>query len=137
MFAEGFEFERCAQRWTLIDADGKTRALDPLDAAGLTAALGSGGTSVISLVVSHPIGHNAQGATGAAERREAKASGTRRVRFSGGDETDAPVFLMEDLAPGMAGRGPAIIEDPYFTLPLPAGWSFAVTPHGDVSLSRG
>lgn len=137
MFAEGFDLERCTQGWTLIDADGRTHALDPLDADGRVAALGGGGTSIVSLVVSHPIGHNAQDAAGAAERGEAKASGARRVRFPGEGGTDAPVFLMEDLAPGMAGRGPAIIEDPYFTLPLPAGWSFAVTPHGDVSLSRG
>lgn len=136
MFAEGFDLDDCVQDWTLIGPDGKAHALDPTDAASRIAALGGSDAFLIGLMVSHPIGHNAQAVAGGAERGEAKASGTRRVRFAGADETDAPVFLMEDLAPGMTGQGPAIVEDPYFTLPLPAGWRFAVTPQGDVLLSR-
>lgn len=136
MFAEGFDLDKCVRSWTLFDPAGKAHDLDPADAAGRIAAPGGDGAFLIGLTVSHPIGHNAQAAAAGTERGEAKASGTRRVRFSGADEADAPVYLMEDLAPGMAGQGPAIIEDPYFTLPLPAGWRFAVTPQGDVLLSR-
>lgn len=136
MFAEGFDLDKCVRSWTLIDPAGKTHDLDPADAAGRIAAPGGDGAFLVGLTVSHPIGHNAQGVAGAAGRGPAKASGTRRVRLPGAAEIDAPVYLMEDLAPGMAGQGPAIIEDPYFTLPLPAGWRFAVTPQSDVLLSR-
>lgn len=138
MFAEGFDLDACVRDWTLIGPDGTAHEFTPADAAGRIAALGGDGAFLIGLTVSHPIGHNAQKAAAATGRgQEAKASGTRRVRFPGTGETDAPVYLMEDLAPGMTGQGPAIVEDPYFTLPLPAGWRFAVTPQGDVLLSRG
>ncbi len=135
MFAEGFELADCKLEWTLRDADGKKTHLAGNDVA---AALGKlkPGISVLDLTVSHAIRYDRRDTARNGSGNGAARMATRTVRFRAGKERDVPVHAVDALAPGTAGRGPAIIEDAYFTLPVPDGWSFAVTDAGDIELKR-
>jgi N-methylhydantoinase A/oxoprolinase/acetone carboxylase beta subunit len=137
MFAEGFELARCQVEWTLREPDGTRRRPTTETVAAALGAL-KPGISVLDLVVSHPVGRDVAAAVDGAQRpaAQAPAQGSRRLRFGPDGEVQVPVHVVDDLVPGMTGAGPAIVEDPYFTLPVPRGWTFTVTAAGDFQLDR-
>lgn len=136
MFAEGFELSSCRQRWSLRDKNGVADTTAGETLIDRLAASAVGAAMVIELVVTHPVIHNRKVARSSAAATTALNSLTRTARLSGSTSGSLPVFLMEDLGPGAAGQGPAIIEDDYFTLPVLDGWSFTITAQGDIELSR-
>ena len=136
MFAEGFELSSCLQNWSLHDKNGVTNTTAPEALIDMLAASVDGAEMVIELVVTHSVTHNRKPARSSASAAAALNSRTRTARLSGPTTSSLPVFLMEDLGPGAAGKGPAIIEDDYFTLPVLDGWSFTITAQGDIELSR-
>jgi len=133
MFAEGFALEDCRLAWRIASGEGQGETLANGD---VVAALGklAAGPSVLELVAAYSLGHNrrTQATTTAAPIR---ARGKRTVRLSGGKDETVPLYLVEDLRAGMTASGPAIIEDAYFTLPVLPGWTFTVTPAGDIELT--
>jgi len=136
MFAEGFELSSCQQNWSLRGKDGATNAITAEALVDALAASADAAAMLIELVVTHPVIHNRKPARSSPAAAAASSSLTRTARLSGARPSSVPVFLMEDLGPGAAGKGPAIIEDDYFTLPVLDGWSFAITAQGDVELLR-
>ena len=60
----------------------------------------------------------------------------RRQAVLGRDlaRTDVPVLQLEDLVPGTTGRGPALIEDKYFTCRVREGWRFDITSGQDIRM---
>jgi N-methylhydantoinase A len=60
---------------------------------------------------------------------------TRPVHVNGA-WTDTPVHRQLSLAPGARIDGPAIIEQEYTTMLLPAGWSMTMTPSGDMTARK-
>jgi N-methylhydantoinase A/oxoprolinase/acetone carboxylase beta subunit len=136
MFAEGFELSSCRKSWSLRDKTGATNATDAEALIDRLAASGDGTETTVELIVTHPVTHNRRPSRSSSAAATASNSLTRTARLSGPTTSSLPVFLMEDLGPGAAGKGPAIIEDDYFTLPVLDGWSFAITAQGDIELSR-
>ncbi|MFN3670758.1 MAG: hypothetical protein ACK4VM_02485, partial [Bosea sp. (in: a-proteobacteria)] len=59
----------------------------------------------------------------------------RQVHLNGG-WTSAAVHQQDDLAAQTRLRGPAIVEQAYTTLLIPAGWSLAVVDSGDLIARR-
>jgi hypothetical protein len=47
-----------------------------------------------------------------------------------------PVFPTDAQPAGAAGPGPALVEAPFFTCRVPAGWAFAFEAGGDIVLGR-
>ena len=136
MYAEGFDLAACRLDWTLRETDGRKRRLTTEEVAPALTAL-KPGISVLDLVASHAVGHNRRPATRSGNgSASAPARATRWVRLDGTAPAEVPVHLVDDLLPGMTGAGPAIIEDPYFTLPVLKGWTFTVTAQGDFQLDR-
>ena len=136
MFAEGFDLAGCRIEWSLRTPDGQRRGLAAADVAVALTTL-KPGLSLLDLVVSHPVGHDRRGTVGATPpATPAPVRGSRHTRLDGGEAAAIPVYVVDDLAPGATGAGPAIVEDPYFTLPVPKGWTFTVTAAGDFQLDR-
>jgi N-methylhydantoinase A len=53
-----------------------------------------------------------------------------------GDCQRALVYVREDLAPGRAFAGPAVVEQADSTVVVPSGWGGLVDPHGNLILER-
>jgi N-methylhydantoinase A len=146
MYAEGVEAGDCAESLRLrIEHDGVvgraagdtvidlSAADDP--AAVMTAGLGHGDTASLELSLLVPLPHVAiSGALDVAAER-AVPSGARAVRGRTGEAVELPVFTLLDQAPGAHGAGPAVVEGPFFTMRLPEGWQFQITPAGDLLLA--
>jgi N-methylhydantoinase A len=65
----------------------------------------------------------------------AEADGTRLLRDGHGGRTEVPVYALLSQPPGAQASGPAVIEGPFFTMRVPAGWQFATTVAGDLRLT--
>jgi len=61
-------------------------------------------------------------------RSDASPRGERRIWLRGW--TNVPVFAFDDLAPGQAIGGPAIVESTMTTVLLRPGNRATITPHG-------
>ncbi|MBF0252119.1 MAG: hydantoinase B/oxoprolinase family protein, partial [Alphaproteobacteria bacterium] len=60
-----------------------------------------------------------------------------RVRMvSGGQALEAPVYAREDLCPGHAVTGPAIVRDPNSTVVVEPGWNAEFRAGGNLVLTR-
>ncbi|MCZ8045083.1 MAG: hydantoinase/oxoprolinase family protein [Beijerinckiaceae bacterium] len=78
------------------------------------------------------------GGTASAQAPAAGAPAARRERavHLGGRWTSAPVYEQAGLGAGARVEGPAIVEQAYTTLIIPAGWRLAVRPSGDLVATR-
>jgi N-methylhydantoinase A len=59
------------------------------------------------------------------------AKGRRRVHLDGA-WSQVPVYAREPLVTGSRITGPAVVEEPYAGILLPAGWTLGVARHGDL-----
>lgn len=135
MFQEGFELADCSTSWLVAveTADGSPvdlrsyRRGDPVEVGDHQVSLRLDVTASLP----HPTLVEAAEVTA----REAVAHGTRTVR-SGADRVDTvSVYLLDDQEPGAGAVGPAIVEGPFFTARVPAGWRLDVTSNGDLILT--
>ena len=60
---------------------------------------------------------------------------TARI-FTGGRTCEAPVYVREDLAPGVAVEGPAIVCEPTSTAVVEPGWRAEILAGGELLLRR-
>jgi N-methylhydantoinase A len=67
--------------------------------------------------------------------REAVSHGTRDVRASAQHVDEVPVYVLDEQQPGSGAAGPAIVEGPFFTARVPAGWHFDITSNNDLILT--
>ncbi len=70
-----------------------------------------------------------------AKAGEAKPAKTRRANLGQGF-ADTPIYLGNDLAPGMSINGPAIIEETFTTIVVYPGWIARLDDAGDYELVR-
>lgn len=91
--------------------------------------------AVLSLVLSLPLGEPPPPRDRRLPALAPRAGEARRMRL-GGRVQDVPMLLLGGQPHGACGEGPAVIEDDYFTLPVPAGWQFRITLLGDIDLRR-
>jgi N-methylhydantoinase A len=61
--------------------------------------------------------------------------GTRDVRASAQHVDEVPVYVLDEQQPGSGAAGPAIVEGPFFTARVPAGWHFDITSNNDLILT--
>jgi N-methylhydantoinase A/oxoprolinase/acetone carboxylase beta subunit len=135
MFQEGYELADCSTSWliTVETGDGRPvdvrsyRRGDPVEAGDHQVSL----RLDVAASLPHPTLVEAAEVT----TREAVAHGTRAVR-AGADQVDTvSVYLLDDQEPGAGAAGPAIVEGPFFTARVPAGWRLDVTSNGDLILT--
>ncbi len=135
MFQEGYALADCETSWQLLVEsveDGAVSRLpyEPGDEVDYPGAVVS-----LQLNAAAPLTHPHLTADAAVTPTSALAAGTRQVRSSPVRVDDVAVYVLDDLSPGDAGEGPAIIEGPFFTARVLPGWSFRRTAAGDLLLN--
>jgi N-methylhydantoinase A len=136
MFQEGHELATCDLVWTLLieDAAGNLVSEKPY-AYGDAAVVASGQHACLKLSVTAALPHAQLPSDETIEPRPAVAAGIRPVRSTATDVDDVAVYSLLAQQPGATAVGPAIVEGPYFTARVLAGWRLHVTGGGDLLLT--
>jgi N-methylhydantoinase A len=136
LYAEGIEPGECTARFSITVERGDTESVidlaDPQDAA---AHLRHSDRASLELVLLSPLPHVTLGPAGDIAASPASADGTRLLRDGQGGRAEVPVYALLSQPPGAQALGPAVIEGPFFTMQVPAGWQFATTAAGDLRLT--
>jgi N-methylhydantoinase A len=136
LYAEGVDPRECTARFRLTVERGDTESVinlaDPQDAA---AHLRHSDRASLELALLSPLPHVTLGLAGDMVASPASADGTRTLRDGHGGHVEVPVYALLSQPPGAGAPGPAVIEGPFFTMRVPAGWQFATTAAGDLRLT--
>jgi N-methylhydantoinase A len=136
MFAEGIDASACTARFMITveheDSEQVIELDDPQDAG---THLSPGDRVSLELVLQAPLPHVTLGQGGDIAASLAQAEGTRMLRDGRGEHPETPVYALLSLPPGARASGPAVIEGPFFTMRVPAGWQFDTTAAGDLRLT--
>ncbi|WP_099025552.1 hydantoinase/oxoprolinase family protein [Mycolicibacterium palauense] len=137
MFQEGYSLDDCDTSWRLLvdkpEGDAPVSRLpyepgDEVDYPGHVVSL--------ELTATAALPHPELAPDTAVDPSPAPSAGHRAVRSAadGVDpgSVDVPVHVLDEMSPGHCGDGPAIIEGPFFTARVLAGWTFRVTRAGDL-----
>ena len=136
MSAEGVRLEDCIASYRLVsEADGAETVVELDDPEQARAHFRDGDTASLELSLVSPLPHVGIRDTGSAPASSATASGVRSVLDRAGGAIDLPVYTLLDLPAAAQADGPAVIEGPFFTMRLPAGWRFQTTAAGDLLLT--
>ncbi|BBY67698.1 hydantoinase/oxoprolinase family protein [Mycolicibacterium helvum] len=134
MFQEGYSLAECDTSWQLLveNLDDATVSRlpyqpgDEVDFPGCAVSLQLSTTAALP----HP---DLAGDT-VIETTAAPSIGQRSVRSATNTVDTVPVHALDQLEPGHAGSGPAIVEGSFFTARVLPGWTFQVTSAGDLLL---
>jgi N-methylhydantoinase A/oxoprolinase/acetone carboxylase beta subunit len=136
LYAEGVDPGECTARFRITVERGDTESVidlaDPQDAA---AHLRHSDRASLELALLSPLPHVTLGPAGHIAASPASADGTRALRDGQGGRAEVPVYALLSQPPGAQAPGPAVIEGPFFTMQVPAGWQFATTAAGDLRLT--
>lgn len=135
MFQEGYELAGCALEWTIVveESDG-TLVAETSYTYGDAPLVGAGRHGSLKLKVTAQLPHASLADNESLTARPAVASGTRLVRSSASQVDEVPVYSLADQEPGATAHGPAIVEGPFFTARVLAGWQLDVTAGADLML---
>lgn len=136
MFQEGHTINECDLDWTLVieNADGSL-ARETLFDETTTPQITDGQLALLSLKCTYALPHPTLPGNHEQSKSKAVAAGTRSVRSSADLVDQIPVYQLEEQAPGATAAGPAIVEGPFFTTRVPAGWVLDISAAGDLLLS--
>ena len=136
MFQEGHELDDCLLDWRLVteSADGLS-CQSTVYSDGLIPSLTEGQNIILSLKATFALPHPVIEGGTPTDTSDAVASGTRAVRSSATQIDTISVYRLEDQQPGATALGPAIVEGPFFTARVPAGWSLDISAAGDLLLT--
>jgi N-methylhydantoinase A/oxoprolinase/acetone carboxylase beta subunit len=136
MFAEGVEPGALTPRFRLtVEREDEEWVIELDDPQDATAHLSPGDRASLELVLLAPLPHVTLGEGGDIAAAPARAEGVRVLRDGQGGQAEAPVYALEGQRPGASADGPAVIEGPFFTMRVPAGWQFDITAAGDLRLT--
>jgi N-methylhydantoinase A/oxoprolinase/acetone carboxylase beta subunit len=102
---------------------------------GLIPSPTPGQTVILSLKATFRLPHPVIEGGSPAHRSDAVSSGTREVRSSATQIDTISVYQLEGQQPGATASGPAIVEGPFFTARVPAGWTLDISAAGDLLLT--
>lgn len=136
VFQEGHTINECDLDWTLVieNADGSLAKESQFDETP-TPQISDGQRAMLSLKCKFALPHPTLPGNYEQSKSEAVAAGTRSVRSSADSVEQIPVYQLEEQAPGATAAGPAIVEGPFFTARVPAGWVLDISAAGDLLLS--
>jgi N-methylhydantoinase A len=136
LFQEGYELATCTLEWTLVveEDDGTPVSSTPY-VVGAAPVIASGQHASLKLTATAALPHAVIAADTTLATCAAVSSGTRKVRSSASRVDDVPVYVLLEQKPGATAAGPAIVEGPFFTARVLAGWKLDVTAGGDLLLA--
>ncbi|MFA6575131.1 MAG: hydantoinase/oxoprolinase family protein [Nocardioides sp.] len=136
MFQEGYGLDACTLRWLLsVEDEHGTVVSETAYVPGDAPQAEPGQLVSLKLDVSAELPHAQLAAETHVAATPAVASGKRVVRSSASQADEVPVYVLDDQAPGATAAGPAIVEGPFFTARVLAGWRLDVTSNGDLILT--
>ncbi|UNB51151.1 hydantoinase/oxoprolinase family protein [Mycolicibacterium sp. YH-1] len=135
MFQEGYQLSDCNTEWVLAEEtpEGDTVATrpyrrgDPVDAGSTRLSL----RLDVVAALPHPVLTD----DSLVESVDAVPDGVRAVRSDAHGVDQISVYRLDEQEPGARAAGPAIVEGPFFTARVPAGWQLDVTSNGDLILT--
>ncbi|HZE48144.1 MAG TPA: hydantoinase/oxoprolinase family protein [Jatrophihabitantaceae bacterium] len=130
LFAEGVDLDACVETVRLSATRGEQDIV-----LGSDAELRSGDVASLELSLVSPLPHVTVSGAGDVAESDAAPTGTRTVLDGTGGSSALLVYGLVDQPPGARAVGPAVIEGPFFTMRLPAGWRFDTTAAGDLLLT--
>jgi N-methylhydantoinase A len=135
MFQEGYDLTDCTTLWSLSieTLDGEQVEARPYTRADQVP--NDGHRLALRLDVAAPLPHPTLASHAKVTSRPAVPHGTRDVRSGATHVDEVGVYVLDDQQPGAEAAGPAIVEGPFFTARVPAGWHFEVTSNGDLILT--
>lgn len=135
MFQEGYRLADCRTEWQLAEEtpDGQTVAVRPYQRGDAIAA--DGNRVSLRLDVAAELPHPVLVGDSEAAPTPAVPAGVRAVRSDATTVDDVSVYYLDDQQPGARAAGPAIVEGPFFTARVLAGWRLDVTSNGDLILT--
>lgn len=137
MFAEGFELDDCvSQEWINVGRNGRQRRVSLDDSKEVEKALAAGATTIATLRVHRSLPRATFATDEAIRSSQLNASGIRTVLGAHGARESIPLYLVADQVAGARGLGPAIVEEDFFTLRVPAGWALEFTNNRDLLLTK-
>ena len=132
MFAEGVDLDSCVESFRLAITRGEEDELVALpDPLVLDDQLRDGDLASLELSLVSPLPHVAVAGATEVGRSDAVASGKRVVQGA-----ELLTYELLRQSPGSTAIGPAVIEGPFFTMRLPAGWRFRTSAAGDLLLTN-
>lgn len=136
MFSEGFELEDCTLRQQLQLESDSGEQLVPLDDGRLPPGLEHDGRVLVSVEAVMPIPHSTLSGEFGASAADAVSQSARRL-FAGGEWVEVPVYrISEQPAGNIAGSGPAVLEEDFFSCRVDPGWQFEINEARDVLLTH-
>lgn len=137
MASEGHSLPDCTvERWLVLYREGGSERLPIRDFASVVGSVRSADSAVLAMRVFKVIEHASFGGSRAAASSAPLADGTREILQPDGNRSNVPLFFVQKQMPGARASGPAILEDPYFTLRVLPGWDFEFTAGSDIVLTR-
>lgn len=137
MYAEGVQLDDCEVQASLLrERGGEETAFLVADDSTLPCELRAGETATLCMRVVKSIRKARIHTAASAAPHDAASIGTREILDEHGKRVSVPVYRVEELLPGAAASGPAIIEEAYFTGKVGAGWTFEITASNDILLSK-
>lgn len=135
MFQEGYHLAECDQTWLLTVEDDDGTAVHEQSYIHGGEVDFPGRQVSLRLDVSAPLPHPTLAADDDVDAVEVTTTNRRSVRSSATSVDEVPVHVLDELAPGSRGSGPAIVEGPFFTARVLPGWDFRVTASRDLLLT--
>lgn len=148
MYAEGFDLSECTLERAVTFTRNGTEAAQFVGPDGrLPDGIKAGDKPRVQVRATKPIPHFAMKRTdtpataAATTARTRNALGTRtnvgkESATAGHTRADIPLYRLEEMAPGMHGEGPAIIEEEYFTCRVLDGWRFVINENMDIVMQN-
>jgi N-methylhydantoinase A len=135
MFAEGFDISECTIHTHLsFFRDGEYKFIDFDKKDGLIIGLEGAEDIRVHLKVVKPIAHFKLEGKKKLKDLKPDAIYEKSILHAGKQEIEVPVYRFEDMGPGTAGTGPALIEDEYFTCRVLEGWTYRINENKDIFL---
>jgi N-methylhydantoinase A len=133
MYAEGADLADChLEEFLSFTKSQGAQMRVPLDSL---ADIEAASQVSVTLRVIKPVPHAQVIGRFAGSRIDAVANGRRAV-LCAGRRQELPLYRVEEQSAGRSAIGPAVLEEPYFTCRVDAGWEFAIGDSGDILLSR-
>jgi N-methylhydantoinase A/oxoprolinase/acetone carboxylase beta subunit len=134
MSAEGVDPAGCVETWRLrIERDERDEFVELTDPVDAEKQPGDGLVS-LQLTIVAPLPHVPADPVEQVATSPAVPAGVRAVRGRDG-LVDLPLIDLVAQQPGAQVDGPAVIEGPFFTMRLPAGWQAQTSAAGDLLLT--
>jgi N-methylhydantoinase A/oxoprolinase/acetone carboxylase beta subunit len=137
MYAEGFaegNYDVSARLIATIGGEEVVHVLD--DALKIPAPFKKADAVDVELSAVKVLGGESKRHAEFKPKAAAASHGTRTLLTKGKGRVAVPVYILDKLAVGDHGTGPAIIEEDFFTCRVLDGWNFVISDAGDILLTK-